>query len=289
MMVSDQVRRVMRPFWEEASIALSRRLVQIWLTPWQPVESRGRLAPKLFFEGELFFAELVGEDDEGRVDALVDVDGLLHAFAFIGIALDGGDEIGDAGDGFFDGADELLAGDKGFEPVEGVREDGAVEGVAGAGEGFGVDADGDEYGRELPGVVDVGAVEPVGEGLFGVGLLDGGKGGRLGVEGVVLKVEDAVFLFFRHGDAGEAGGEGVEPHQVFAELGAGAAGGRAGVVELVHEAGGHDAEGGHLLLLEGGALHLGEAHGHVAEDGLADLGALGHELPELVFVELEDL
>src|SRR5882757_6849969 len=36
-------------------------------------------------------------------------------------------------------------------------------------------------------------------------------------------------------------------------------------------------------------LHLLHTHGHIAEDGLADLRAAGHEGPEGVFVELQQM
>ncbi len=113
----------------------------------------------------------------------------------------------------------------------------------------------------------------------------GGAGG----DGLLLQLEEALLLLHAEGGAAELGAEVVEALEVLAELGGGAAGGGAGVVELVHEAGGEGAERGHLLLLEGEALQALEAGGHVAQDGLADMGAGGHELPEGVFVEADEM
>ena len=87
----------------------------------------GRSGAKVFLDGDLFLAHLVGEDEKGGVDALVDVDGLLLALAFVGVGFDGFDEVGDAADALFDGGDELHAGDEGFEPIDGVIEERAVE------------------------------------------------------------------------------------------------------------------------------------------------------------------
>ena len=56
---------------------------------------------------------------------------------------------------------------------------------------------------------------------------------------------------------------------------------------LVHQAGGQVTQGGHLFLLNDDALELLEVVGHVAEDGSADLGAGGHDVPELMLVEAE--
>jgi hypothetical protein len=81
----------------------------------------------------------------------------------------------------------------------------------------------------------------------------------------------------------------VQALEVLAQLGGGATGGGAGVVELVHETGGEGAQGGHFLLLDGHALQSLEARGHVAQDGLADMGAGGHELPERLFVETDEV
>ena len=81
----------------------------------------------------------------------------------------------------------------------------------------------------------------------------------------------------------------MEAKEVFAELGGRAAGGGSGVVEFVHEAGGEGAEGGHLLLLEGDVLHLLETKCHIIQDGFADLRAGGHEGPEAVFIEPEEV
>ena len=109
---------------------------------------------------------------------------------------------------------------------------------------------------------------------------------RLRGERSLLQVEHALFLLGGHGGFAELGGELVHAHEVFAELGGGSASGGAGVVEFVHQARGEGAEGGHLLLLDGGALDIEEAPGHVAEDGFADFGAARHQVPELFFIEL---
>ena len=182
------------------------------------------------------------------------------------------------------------AGDEGFEPVERVGEERAGEFVARAFEVVGVDADGDQRGRELPGVFDVGGLHPLGEGLFGVALFERVHAQRLFLgERVLLQVEHALLLLVAEVGLGELGGELVHAHQVFAQLRRGADGGGAGVVQLVHQAGGEGAERGHLLLLHHDALELLEPVRHVAEDGLAHLGAGGHDVPELLFVELEQV
>jgi hypothetical protein len=112
---------------------------------------------------------------------------------------------------------------------------------------------------------------------------------RAGGDGVVLELEEALLLLGAEGGAAELGAELVEALEVSTELGGGAAGGGAGIVKLVHEAGGEGAEGGHFFLLHGHALDALEAGGHVAQDGLADLGAGGHEVPERLFVEADDM
>ena len=86
---------------------------------------------------------------------------------------------------------------------------------------------------------------------------------------------------------GELGGELMHAQEVVAEFGGGADGGGTWVVELVHEACGKGAERGHFFLLDDDALVLLQAVGHVAEDGFADLGAVGHDVPELLFVQAD--
>ena len=186
---------------------------------------------------------------------------MLLALAFVGVGFDGFDEVGDAADALFDGADELHAGDEGFEPAEGVGEGRAGKFGAGALEVICVDADGDERGRHLPGVMDVGGLHPFGEGFFGVALVEGVHAdGLVDCESLFLKIEHALFLLGGQVAFLELDGELVHSHEVFAELGGGAAGGCSGVVELVHEAGGEGAEGGHLFLLDVDALELLEAN-----------------------------
>ncbi len=96
-----------------------------------------------------------------------------------------------------------------------------------------------------------GVLHPFGEGLFGVALFEGVHvdGVSLG-EGVLLQLEHALLLLVAQVGLGELGGEAVHAQEVVAELGGGADGGCAGVVELMHEAGGEGAEGGHLFLLD---------------------------------------
>ena len=133
-------------------------------------------------------------------------------------------------------------------------------------------------------------LHPLGQGLFGVALFQGVHPLRAGAcESLLLEIEHAVFLLGGESRSLKLERELVHSHQVFAELGGGTAGGGTRVVELVHEAGGEGAERGHLLLLHGYALHLLKAVGHVAEDGLADLRATGHQVPELLFVELQQM
>ncbi len=79
----------------------------------------------------------------------------------------------------------------------------------------------------------------------------------------------------------------MHSHQVLAQLRGGAASGGARIVQLMHQTGGECAERGHLLLLQGYALHLLEAVGHIAQDGLANLRATRHQIPELFFVKLK--
>ena len=60
---------------------------------------------KILFDDYLLFAQLMGEDDEGGVNTVVDVNGLALSLAFVGIRFDCVNEIGDAADTLFDGAD----------------------------------------------------------------------------------------------------------------------------------------------------------------------------------------
>ncbi len=216
-----------------------------------------KVGGEVFFEDDLLFAKFVAEDDERGVDAVVDVDGLVLALALVGVGFDRLDEVGDAADALFDGADQLHAGDERVEPAQGVGEGFAGELDPGALELRGVEADGDQCRSHLPGVVEVCGLHPFGEGFFGVALFERVHDeGLLEGECVLLEVEHALLLFGGHGGFAELCGELVHAHEVFAELRGGAASGCSGVVELVHQACGESAERGHLLLLDGDALEL---------------------------------
>ena len=271
-------------------MALSRRLVQIWLRPVHSLWSGGRSGAKVLFDHDLFFAQLVGEDDHRGVDAVVDVDRLLLALAFVGVGFDGANEVGDPADALFDGVDQLHAGDHGLEPTERLGQQRPIEFVAGALELFGVHADRDQCGGHLPRVFDVVGFHPLGEGLFGIALFQRVHPQRLlDRESLLLKIDHAVSLFFGQIAFFELERELVHSHQVLSQLLRGTAGSGARVVQLVHQARGERPQRNHLLLLQGHVLHLLKALRHVGKNGSAHLWTAGHQAPELLLVELQEM
>ncbi len=64
----------------------------------------------------------MAEDGERALQAVVDVEVLVGRALVVGEFLDCHDQLGDARDALFDGADERDAGDERAEPVERVRE-----------------------------------------------------------------------------------------------------------------------------------------------------------------------
>ena len=132
----------------------------------------GKVGGEIFFEGDFFFAEFVAEDDERGIDAVVDVYALELALALVGVGFDGHDEVGDAANALFDGADELHAGDERIEPAKGVGEGLARELCAGALELRGTEAGRDQRGSHLPSVGEIGGLHPFGKRFFGVALFE---------------------------------------------------------------------------------------------------------------------
>src|SRR5712672_607494 len=57
----------------------------------------------------------------------------------------------------------------------------------------------------------------------------------------------------------------------------------------MHQARGECPQRGHLLLLHGHALQPLKPLPHVGKNGLADLRATGHQAPELLLVELQQM
>src|SRR3984885_5324037 len=81
----------------------------------------------------------------------------------------------------------------------------------------------------------------------------------------------------------------MQPHKILPKLRSRATGRRAGIIELMHQARSERTQRSHLLLLHLGALQLLEAICHVAKNRFADLGATGHQIPELVLVKLKQM
>src|SRR6266851_2362349 len=100
-----------------------------------------QIGGKVLLDHDLLLAQLMGKNNEGCMDAVVDVDGLALPLALVGVRFHGVDEIGDAADALFYGVDQLHAGDKRIQPTECIGEAGPGELTAGALEFRRVEAD----------------------------------------------------------------------------------------------------------------------------------------------------
>ena len=114
-------------------------------------------------------------------------------------------------------------------------------------------------------------VEPLAHGLFRVGLLQAAHGGKIATaESVLKQISHALELGRGLGFAAVAQAELLQAEKIFAELRCGALGGCAGVIELVHEPGGHGAEGDELLAMQRFNLIGLKAQRAVGEDRFAN-------------------
>ncbi len=94
-------------------------------------------------------------------------------------------------------------------------------------------------------------VEPLAHGLFRVGLLKAAHGGQIATaESVFEEISHALELGRGFGLAAVAQAELLQTQEILAELRGGALGGGAGIVELVHEAGGEGAKGDELFAMQ---------------------------------------
>jgi len=81
----------------------------------------------------------------------------------------------------------------------------------------------------------------------------------------------------------------MHSHQIVAQLRSSPAGSGSGIVQFVHQTRSQRSQGRHLLLLQCHLLHLLQTECHVAQDGLANLRTRGHQVPELVFAESQQM
>ncbi len=199
-------------------------------------------------------------------------------------------KVGDAADALFDRADELHAGDQRIQPTQSVGEACIGKLVAGTLQLLRIDADRDQRRRHLPGILDVGLLHPMRQRLFRVALFKRVHMDRLfGSQSVLLQIEHALLLFLAQFEAAELRRQLVHPQQIFPELRGSPARRGSRVVQFVHQSSGQRSQRRHLLLLNGDALQLLNPRRHVAEDGLAHIGATGHQPPEAILIELKQM
>src|SRR4051794_13406642 len=147
------------------------------------------------------------EHDEGGVEEVVDVDDLEGGAVELGVLLGRADEAGDAGDGVVDLAYEEFGFDGVGEPADGGFEVDVADAGGDVFEPGLLDAAGDEGGCEVPGAGDVVFVEPVADGVFGVGGFQcGTTGGVLGLfDGGFLEFDEVVEAFAVEAAVGDHG------------------------------------------------------------------------------------
>src|ERR1700693_692975 len=157
--------------------------------------------------------EAVAKNFQRVFEIFVEIDFLHGGLVHIGIALDGGDQIGDAASGVIDFLNQAKNGDDGSDAFQG----GSKDWGTGGGDqsfkffrryfGFG------EHGRNIPRLFDIVVLEPSGECIFAVASLqrvERGAGARGGIfrsiafeqeNGVALRVGNGLLQKF---DAGRA-------------------------------------------------------------------------------------
>src|SRR5260370_26858185 len=113
--------------------------------------------------------------------------------------------------------------------------------------------------------------------------------GLLDWEWLLLKLDHAVLLFCGEVALFEVEREVVHSDEGRSQLLRGTGGGGCRVVQLMHQARGEGSERYHFFVLQGHALHMLKALRHVGQNGFAHLWTAGHQAPELLLVELEEM
>ncbi len=203
--------------------------------------------------------QLVAQDHEGVVDALVQVDRLDRRLPEVRVALQGADDLRDAGRTLADLVGERVDGERAGGPrqrrVQGVavpdRPGDVLERVR-------VQALRDEGRRELPPVVDTATVEPVLDRRLAVGSFDRVQvaRARCPLARTAFELTKHLAALRRHSHVVEPEMRRLQPGERLPEL-FGRTPGRGGrVVQLVRDAGREGPEGRHLLALAQRAFGL---------------------------------
>src|ERR1700761_611326 len=133
---------------------------------------RRQIGGKVFSKHDCLMTQLVAEDDQGAVQAFMDVECATNALALVSIFLYRDDEVGDAGNARLNGGDELDVRDDGFEPVESVRKILSFKNLAGTCEPVRIHTTVGEAGSNGPWVFDSGFLEPFGQSFLAIGLFE---------------------------------------------------------------------------------------------------------------------
>ena len=155
--------------------------------------------------------------------------------------------------------------------------------IPGAGQFFLLKADGHQRRRNGECVFDAGRLQPLGHGLFGIGLLERAQcGGVAAAQRLLQQAAHAVKLDAGFGLGAGAQAELLQAQQILAQLRGGALGRRTGVVQLMHQSRRQRSQRDQLLAVQ--RLHLVglQPLRHVGQHHLARRRAAGHQRPELL-------
>src|SRR5580692_1939221 len=224
-------------------------------------------------------------------EIFVEIDFLHSGLVHVGIALDGGDKIGDAASGVIDFLNQAKNGDDGSDAFQGGSKDWGAGGGDQSFKFFRRYFRFGKHGRNIPRLLDIVVLEPSGECIFTVASFQrvewrasarGGIFRSIAFEqenGVALRVGNRLLQEF---DAGRA-----DIIHCASETLGGATSGGGGIIEFVGEAGGEFAKSGELILLGLHAGNVANAVGHESNEALAEQRAALQHVWKIFFMQHE--